>query len=52
MKELEKDFAVSMKKAKYPTSLAAFAASSKESRSHLRHTERSPICLTGAVSGE
>lgn len=52
MKELDKAFAVSMKKGKYPTSLAAFAASSKEGRSHFRHSDRSPICLTGAVSGE
>lgn len=52
MKELEKAFAVSLKKGKCPTSSAAFAASSKKGRSCLRHTDRSPICLTGAVSGE
>jgi len=52
VKELEKAFAVSMNKGKCPTSLAVFAASSKKGRSHLRHTDRSPICLTGAVSGE
>lgn len=52
MKELEKAFAVSSKKGRRPTSSAAFAASSKKGSSHLWHTDRSPICLTGAVSGE
>lgn len=48
MKELEKAFAVSMKKERCPTSSAVFAASTK-GRSHLRHMAGSPVCLAGTV---